>query len=307
MKSMRAIRFSSYGPPDVLTYGTVDKPSPSDGQILIEVVASGVNPADHKWRSGMFQQMVPLPMPHVLGYDVAGTVSAMGGTVEGLQLCDRVLAMLHPLTKGGYAEYAIAEASAVCRLPDGFDLNLAASLPTAALTGVQLINEHARPGPGDTILITGALGAVGRFAMLAALDAGASVIAAVRPDQKDEALALGASQALGLGEPLPKDLSINHLVDTVGGPDVAELARYVSDNGRILTVSTTPIDPAGLPVAPVFVTVRPDGPMLGQIVQRVAQGDLVPLPVRVMSLGEAAEAHRLMQAGGLRARIVLKP
>jgi NADPH2:quinone reductase len=304
---MRVIEFSGYGPPEVLKAGTRTFPAPMAGQVSVDVAASGVNPADGKWRSGMFRDMAPLSLPHIPGYDVAGIVSALGEGVDGVAVGDRVVIMLHPFTAGGYAERVLAEAGSIARLPDALDLELAASLPTPALTGVQMIREYIRPDPGETVLITGALGAVGRFALQTALEAGAVVIAAVRADQVDEALLLGAADTIVIGQPVAAGVRFDHVADTVGGPDVAALCRFVGHQGRIVNVATTPIDPTDLPVVPTFMGVRPDGAMLASIVHALGAGRLTTLPVRAMPLGEAAEAQRLVEAGGLRARIVLKP
>ena len=156
---MRAIQFDDYGPPEMLHLAEVDAPIPGAGQIQIRVAAIGVNPADFKWRQGMFRERSPLKLPHIVGYDVAGFVSALGPGVSSFRLNDRVVASL----RSAYAEFAVANVKACTPLPDGFDFVTAASLPCAALTGVQMIEDGVRPENGQTVLITGATGAVGAF------------------------------------------------------------------------------------------------------------------------------------------------
>lgn len=304
---MRVIQFAQYGPADVLQLAQRETPAPGPGEVLIHVAAAAVNPADHKWRSGMFRDFAPVPLPHVLGYDVAGTVAAVGEGVEAFAAGERVFCMLDPIRKGGYAEFAVASAAAVARLPADLELELAATLPTPGLTGVQLIQEHVRPAPGETVLVTGAVGAVGRFAVQTAREFSARVVAAVRAGQRDLARSLAAAEVVTLGETPSPDTRFDHVADTVGGAEVAELCRRLTPGGRIATVATAPIDPRGLPLPPVVVAVRPGGAMLAAVGRRVARGEVAVAPARALPLSEAAEAHRRVEAGALSERIVLRP
>jgi NADPH:quinone reductase len=304
---MRAIVFDNYGPAEVLRAAEVPQPVPTGSDLRVRVMFAGVNPADFKWRAGMFRDLVPLQLPHVLGYDVAGTVDACDEAVSGFRIGMSVAGMLDPVAKGGYAEFALLAASSAARLPDGLDPAVAAAVPTAGLTGVQLVEDHVRPEVGQRVLVTGATGAVGRFAVFAARRRGARVIAAVRASQVDAARALGCDSVVVLGEPPSVGLSFDHLIDTVGGADVASLCRLVTRGGRIRTAATTPIDPQGLPGAPEFVAVRPDGLRLAALLADVRSG-AVSVPIaRRLPLECAAEAHRLIEAGGLGGKIVLRP
>lgn len=304
---MHAVQFSEYGSADVLRLAKVLDPQPGTGEVRIRVAATGVNPADHKWRSGLFRDKVPIALPHIPGCDVAGTIDRVGDGVVALAVGERVFAKLDPRIMGGYAELVIARASWVAKVPAGFDLARAAALPTPALTGMQMIAEHVRPNPGETVLITGAVGAVGRFAVHTALQLGAQVIAATRASQREQALSLGASQAFVLGEEPPADMRFDHIADTVGGAEVAALGRLMGAAGRIVTVATSPIDSAGLEVMPLFVAVHPDGAALERIGKLVA-GGVIPLPpIRMLPLSEAAKAHRMVEAGRLGEKIILRP
>jgi len=304
---MQVIQFDHYGDVDVLYRAEVATPAPGPGAVRVRVAAAAVNPADVKWRQGMFKDFAPIGFPHVLGYDIAGTVDAVGPEVSGLKPGDRVFAMLDAFTKGGYAEYAVVPAGDVALIPEGLDFATAAALPTAALTGVQLIEDHLRPTPGQTVLITGAAGAVGRFAIAAARKLGARVVAAVRRTQAEEARALGADEVIALGEAEWTGAPFDHVADTVGGPAVAALCRHLAPGGLIRTVATTPIDPAGLSTEPVFIGVQRDAKKLAEIGRLVAAGE-VPAPVaKRLPLAEAAQAHRLVEAGGNAGKIILEP
>lgn len=304
---MRIVRFDDYGAADALYVAEIEIPRPDPGQLLIEVHAIGVNPADSKWREGMFRDFMPIPMPHVPGYEVAGTVKAVGPDVSGFAPGDRVATLLGNTTHGGYAEYALADAAASALMPDGLGFAAAAGLPVAGLTGAQMIEEHIRPAAGETILITGAVGAVGRCAVHVAQANGARVVAAVRSSQAEEARALGAHEVVPL-DGTPSDLlRFDHVGDTVGGPAVTALCRRMTAGGRICTAATDPIDPAGLPAAPEFMFLHQDGSRLADLLKNLASGAL-SLPVaREMPLAAAAEAQTLVRNGGVGGKIVLLP
>lgn len=299
---MRAIQFDTYGGPEVLHMGEAAEPQADEGQVQIKVAAVGVNPADGKWRSGMFQKTRELAMPHIPGYDVAGVISAVGTGVDGFKVGDRVAATV----KAAYAEVAVADAGACAHVPEGMELWQAAALPCPALTGVQLIEMGIEPKSGDAVLVTGATGAVGRFAAHAALAMGAKVIAAVRPAYFDETRGLGVSEVIALDQPVPEGMRFDHVADTVGGPAVAALCRHLKEGGRIVTVSTTPIDPAGLPSAPKFFGYKPIGTRLEQILRDVATGAASMPVARRLPLASAAEAQRLVEQGGAGGKIVLE-
>jgi NADPH2:quinone reductase len=300
---MRVIQFDNYGAPEVLHLAETDTPVPGPGQIQIQVAAIGVNPADFKWRQGMFRERVPLKLPHVVGYDVAGIVSKVGTGAAPFRLQDRVVASV----RGGYAEFAIANVKACANLPDGFDFVTAASLPCAALTGVQMIEDGVRPRVTQNVLITGATGAVGRFAVHAAVGLGARVIAAVRPTYFEEARQLGAHEVMSLDGENREALTFDHIADTVGGPAVAKLCKNLAPGGSIVTVSTTPIDPAGLSATPTFFAYSTEGSRLEQILEEVAAGKIEMPVAHRLPWTAAAEAHRLMERGGVRGKIVLLP
>lgn len=299
---MRAIVIDQYGGPEVLREAELPVPVLREGQVLVKVRAAAVNPADAKWRAGHFASFAPVMFPHVLGYDIAGDVVAGGEIAPGT----RVAAMLDTQEKGGYAEFAAVDASSLAVLPPTLPYETAAAIPTAGLTGVQLV-DAAGIEPGQRILITGAVGAVGRFALHAARQMGAQVVAAVRRYQKEEARRLGADDALALGEEQWVKGSFDHVLDTLGGDAVAALCRQVAAGGKILSVATRPIPSAALKTAPEFLAVQPSGRSLSQLVCAVAAGDISVPIADVLSFEAAAAAHRLVEDGGLAGKVVLAP
>ena len=304
---MRAIIFEEYGAPEVLRVREVETPCARAGQILIRIGAAAVNPADLKWRAGMFRAHAPVSFPHILGYDVAGTVVEVGSGAADFAPGDRVAALLDPMTKGGYAEFVAIAAHAAAKIPSSLDLQIAAAIPCAGLTGVQIIEESIKPRRGETVLITGATGAVGRFGLFSARRLGARVVAAVRASHAAEARALGAAQVIVLGEQDWTGAPFDHVFDTVGGPAIASLCRHLVPGGLIRTASTTPINPEGLSSKPVFVPVHQDGRRLRELALDVAAGR-IPIPMAGrMPLEQAVRAHHLVEAGGLGGKIILDP
>lgn len=304
---MRAVQFEQYGGPEVLKLVEVPDPVAGPGQVLVKIAAAAVNPADYKWRSGMFAQMVPLQLPHIVGYDVAGTVIAIGSGVSGFAVGDRVAALLNTITKGGYAEKVAIDAATVAKIPAGLDFERAAAIPCAALTGAQGIEETLQVAPGQTVLVTGATGAVGSAAVFYALRRGARVVAAVRARHAAIARAQGAAAVVVLGEEDWTGAPFDHVLDTVGGDAVAKLCRHLKPGGKIRTAATTPIDPTGLAAQPEFYGVHPDVAQLGTLMQAVADGRLPLTIARRLPLAEAAEAQKLVEAGGLNGKVLLIP
>ncbi len=278
------------------------RPRPKSREVLIRVAAIGVNPADAKWRMGMFSQMFPVAFPYVPGYDVAGTIEGGNTLAPGT----RVLAMLDNRKAGAYAQFVVVAEQAVAQIPDGLDDATAAALPTPALTGVQIVEEHVRPRAGDRVLVTGATGAVGRFAVHAAKSSGAYIIAAVRAEQRQTALAIGADETLVLGVEPDAALMVDHIVDTVGGAAVAALCRRVRPGGGIKTVATTPIPTDGVACSPEFITVHPDARRLAAIAGWVAAGRVVVPVAHRLPLAEAVQAHDYLDAGSVGGKIILE-
>lgn len=303
---MRVVECDEYGGPETLHLAERAIPSTEAGTIRIRVHAAAVNPADTKLRQGMFDSVAPLHFPQVLGYDVAGVVDELGAGVTGFVPGERVFAMLDMLKRGAYAEYVLVPAGDVVRIPDGLDFATAVAIPTGGLTGVQMIEEYARVQPGDVVLITGATGSVGRFAMFAASHCGAHLVAAVRQNQLEEARALGAAETVILGDAGWSGPDFKYVIDTVGGPQVAALCQHLRQDGAIFTAATTPINSEGLINAPVFVVVHNDPAKLQALANTTAAGQLAVPIGRRLPLAQAADAHRIVEKGGSGGKVILE-
>ncbi|WP_267389751.1 NADP-dependent oxidoreductase [Sphingomonas sp. GC_Shp_3] len=295
---MRAVRIHRYGGPEVLDYEeSVADPVIGADDVLIAAVATSVNPIDWKIRSGTRQKDFPLKLPAILGKDVSGTVLAVGRDVHHVVVGDRVIA----LTDATYAEQVAVPGKLVTHLPDGVDPIDAAALPLVSMTGDQLVRVATQAMAGQTILVSGALGSVGRAAVHSAMKLGATVIAGVRGHQLAEAESLGAPASVAIDDEdaLAALSQVDGVADTVGGDTAARLLRKVKAGGRFGYTSVLPEDAAkhaSIEISRVFA--QPDPAKLREFADDLRDGKFV-LPInRRMPLSEARAAHELLEKGG---------
>jgi NADPH:quinone reductase-like Zn-dependent oxidoreductase len=297
---MKAIVLKEYGGVDQLELREVPDPRPGPGEVRVKVAAASINPVDWKLRSGALRAFMPLVFPAVLGCDASGEVLELGPGATGLEVGDRVLGLLG--TSGHtYAEQVVGPAGAFALLPGGLDLIDAAALPLVTLTGAELIDEAVQPRRGETVLVTGAVGGVGRTAVYAARQLGARVFAGVRARQKAEAAALGAEGVVAIdsADDIERLPILDAIVDTVGGRAVAGLLTRLKKGGTLGTVLPEPPEAKalGLVVRPFHT--HPDAARLRKLAEAVARGALtIPIAKR-MPLAEAREAQRLAEGGGV--------
>jgi len=295
---MKAVVLHEYGPAKNLKYEDVPDPVAGDGEVLVRVSASSVNPIDFKMRSGAAQERFPVEFPAVLGRDIAGIVRAVGAGVEGFEPGDKVLAMGWK----AYAELAVVKASDLALAPEGLDVAEAAALPLVTLTGSQLITRGTKIQAGQTVLVTGAVGGVGRSAVWAAKKAGAVVFAGVRTAQLKEAEELGADAVLALDDAkaMEKMGFIDAVADTVGHETAEKLLAKVKPGGVFASVLGAPSNAKMNPtIQIVAVKAEPDGVALRGLAEDVAAGRFrIPIG-RMLPLEEAAEAHALAEKGGI--------
>lgn len=307
-----------YGGPEELVVAEIPMPEPSASQVLVGVGAISVNPVDLTTRAGINIPLSDAQFPMVLGWDVAGTVLAKGAAVTDLEVGDRVAAMVfQPVDqRGTYAAHLALDSTLLAKVPDELTLQQAATLPLAALTAAQLLAEVSTDG-AKTLLVTGALGAVGRYVVALAAQAGLEVLGAVAAERADDLRALGASVAVGrneftaaVRERYPD--GIDAAIDLVGGPTSHAAFDLVRSGGRYATAVPPYIDPSGQfePAREIHLhvhTVQPDAKQLGQLLALAAQ-NLIPTAVEAtFSLAEAADAHRRQAAGGLNGRVQILP
>src|ERR1035441_6351400 len=305
---MRAVVLHEYGGPERLKFeDNVPEPQISGSTVLIGAAAASVNPIDWKLRSGMRQKDSQLSFPAILGRDVSGVVRAVGANVKHFKVGDRVLA----LSNATYAELVAVDDSDVTHLPDGVDLADAAAIPLAALTGDQLVRLATNVQKGQVVLVTGALGSVGRAAVHMVKKIGAQVIAGVRGKELDDARSLGVSDVLAIDddEAIGIFRLVDAIADTVGGEVAAKLITKVKQSGFFGYTAVLP-ESAGAKNPTVKITrvgARPDASKVRDYAQDRPDGKFV-LPIgRRMPLRDAAEAHVLGQKGGIGKILLLAP
>ncbi len=311
---MKAIQFREYGTPDVLHYEDVAVPTPGAGQVRIKVAGTSFNSVDGNIRAGFMQEPMPLTLPHTPGLDVAGTVDELGDGVTSLQVGDTVVGFLPFTDDGAAAEYVLASADALTAAPTSIPLADAAALPIVGLTAWQALFVHADLQAGQRILISGASGAVGGYAVQLATSAGAHVLATAGPGSSDQVRTWGADEVIdhtttdvtsAVTEPVDVLLNLAPIE-----PDTfAALAELVADGGVV--VNTTVWMPAPSDdvrgVRGIDMYVASDAAQLAGLVARVDSGELTVDVARRVALAELPDVHASAADGTLKGKVVIVP
>jgi NADPH:quinone reductase-like Zn-dependent oxidoreductase len=294
---MKAIVVHQYGGPEVLKFEDYPDPVPGTGEVLVRVAASSVNPIDYKRRAGLTKDFYPIKFPGLIGVDIAGTVAKIGPGVEGFSVGDQVFAM----ADNTYAQLCVVKAAVLAKVPKGLDLIQAAALPLVTITGNQLLSATGVKA-GQTVLVVGAVGNVGRSAVFTAKQRGATVLAGVLKKQTDEAKTIGADQVVATDD----DTAIANLppldavADTVGGKTAEKLIAKVKSGGVYASVVEAPQNATKFPsVKVVHVFSKFDRKTLEFMAEAVRDGKLVIPVSRKLPLSEAAEAQAAAEKGGI--------
>ncbi|MGP3535138.1 NADP-dependent oxidoreductase [Microbacterium sp. RD1] len=309
---MKAVRFHQSGGPEVLRYEDAEQPVPGPGEALVRVAGSAFNPADAGIRGGFLP--FPVTLPHVPGYDVSGTVEALGDGVGNLAVGQRVVGFIPMGADGSAAEFVVAPATDLVSAPARIPLPDAAGLPSVGLTAWQALFEAGSVEAGQRVLINGAGGPVGGYAVQLAKRAGAHVLATASPRSSGAVRAAGADEvidhtatSLRAAVTEPVDVLLNLAPITPEG--FAALVPLVRDGGAV--VSTTPAVPTpgdeARGVRAVTIFLHPDADVLTQLVSLVDGGDLsVDIADRV-PLSELPAVHRRAEAGEIRGKVIAVP
>jgi NADPH:quinone reductase-like Zn-dependent oxidoreductase len=301
---MKAVVLTGYGDVEKLDFVEVDDPLPGPRQIKVKVAGASVNPIDCKIRRGDLRAVLPLELPTILGRDVSGEVVAVGLAVTEFQVGDRVMG----LVQHGYAEFVVASVDGFAKLPLEIETDQAAAIPLVGLAGMQLVEEGVAPRAGDKVLVTGAVGSVGRVAVFAAKQRGAQVIAGVRSSQLAAAEQLEPDDIVALDDPadVARLKPVDAIADTVNGQVITALLDKVRHGGVIGTVLDAPPGATQQGLRVHAILAHPDPERLAQLGESVVKGELV-LPIdRRLPLSEARTAQDLAEAGG-HGKILLVP
>lgn len=302
---MKAVRIHEFGGPEVLKYEDIPEPQPSHGDIRIRVIAAGVNPMDWKARQGA----IKLPLPLTMGIDVAGVVDALGPGVDAFKPGDHVFAKVS-LGQGGYAEYTATNASQAARKPKSIGFVEAAAIPTAGLAAWQALFDTAGLEGGQTVLVHGAAGGVGSFAVLFAKWKGARVFGTASSSNAEFLKSIGADVMIDYKaqrfENVVHDVDV--VLDTIGG-DTFERSWGVLKPGGFLvtTVANVPEGAAEAHgVRAKGMLTRADGSELAQIAAIIDERHIKPIVTTVLPLIEARRAQEMSESRHTRGKIVLR-
>ncbi|MFY9747256.1 MAG: NADP-dependent oxidoreductase [Acidobacteriaceae bacterium] len=287
---MKAVVLYEYGDVDKLRYETNQQEPPfGPSEVRVRVRATSINPIDWKLRSGAARSRFPLKLPAILGRDLAGEVADFGAEVKNFKKGDRVMA----LANATYAEFTTVSADILALIPEGLSFEQAAALPLVLTTGAQLIERAVKVQPGWTILVTGAVGGVGRTAVHVALKHGAHVIAGVKSSQRDEAAKLGADRIVALDD--DKDIAtlrdLDAIADTVNGETIAKLLPAIKPGGVLGSVLGEPKAAAGRNIEVNAIMAQPDARRLYELARDVARGEFTIPIAKVFRLEEARKAQ----------------
>lgn len=308
--AMQAVRFHEVGGPEVLRIEDVERPQPGTGEVLVQVTASAYNAADNGMRGGFLP--IPVQLPHVPGYDVSGTVAALGEGVHGLAVGDAVVGFLPMERDGGAAEYVVTPAEALVAAPTSVPLADAAALPSVALTAWQALFDEGRLEAGQRVLVNGAGGVVGKYAIQLAVRAGVHVVATASPRSADAVRAAGAQQVIdhtttdvlaALDEPV--DVLLN--LAPIEPEQFRALVTAVRDGGTVVSTTAfmaTPDDESrGVRAETVFVL--PNRERLAELVALVDAGQLTVEVTRRIPLAELPALHAEGAAGRIAGKVVV--
>ena len=308
--TMKAIVVHEYGGPEVLKYEDVPRPEPKDDQILVRVVAAGVNPVDGMIRSGMFETKPYRNSLRILGGDIAGVVEQVGSKITKFKTGDPVFAYLSLENNGGYAQYALANEREAAPKPKSLTYVEAAAVPIVALTAWQALVDTAKLSAGQTVLIHGGSGGVGSFAIQIAKAHGAKVIATASTANQDSLKELGADTAVDYTkqkfEDIAKDVDV--VLDSIGKDTLARSYGVVKKGGFIVSLVARPnqaqLDKHGIRGA--ALSVEPNSDELAEMGRLIDEKKIRVIVSQTFPLSEAIKAQEQVATGHTRGKIVLK-
>jgi 2-desacetyl-2-hydroxyethyl bacteriochlorophyllide A dehydrogenase len=306
--TMKAVVAHEYGAPEVLKLEEITRPEPKEDELLVRVIASGVNPADPLTLSGKFAKEWGTHLPLIPGYEIAGIVEKTGATVTSLKAGDAVYG--YPTFGGGWAEYVAVKEWEVAPKPKSLNFAEAAAVPMGALTAWQALVDAAQLHEGQTILIHGGSGGVGSFAIQIAKARGGRVIATASTANQDLLKQLGADVAIDYTkqkfEEIAKD--VDYVLDPVGKDMLARSYGAVKKGGVILALVARP-DPEELKkhgIRAIGIWAKPSAKDLSEIAQLIDAGKIKPIVTQIRPLTEAVAAEQQAETHHTRGKVVLR-
>src|SRR5436190_2929659 len=308
--TMKAVVIHQYGGPKVLKYEDIPRPEPKDDQLLIRVIAAGVNPVDGMIRSGMFDKEEKRAFPIILGDDVAGVVEKVGSKITKFKAGDPVFAYVSLDNSGGYAQYALVTEHEAAPKPKSLTYVEAAAVPVVAMTAWQALVDTAKVSAGQTVLIHGGSGGVGSFAIQIAKARGAKVIATASTANQDLLKQLGADVCIDYTKQNFEDLAknVDVVLDSIGKETLARSYGVVKKGGFIVSLVARPdraeLDKHSIRGAPM--SVAPNSDELAEITKLIDAKKVKVIVSQTYPLSDAVKAQEQAATGHTRGKIVLK-
>lgn len=310
MATMKAVRIHEYGGPEVLRYENAPRPEPASGEVLIRVHASAVNPIDWKVRQGFAKERLKYKMPFIPGWDLSGVIETAGPGATRLKHGDEVYSRPDISRDGSYAEYIVVRESEVALKPKSIDHVNAAAIPLAGLTAWQALFDAAKLTSGQTLLIHGAAGGVGTFAVQLAKLKGACVIGTASKKNHDFLRSLGADEVIDYNAVKFEDVvhDVDVVLDTITGETEVRSYQTLKKGGIYVSILMPPSPEKaaqyGVRCAHTFVQANPE--QLSEIAKLVDSGKVKPIIEKVFPLAEARAAQESNATGHTRGKIVLR-
>ena len=308
--TMKAAVIHQYGGPEVLKYEDIPRPEPKGYELLVRVIAAGVNPVDGMVRSGMFDKEGKRAFPIVLGGDIAGIVEKIGSKVTKFKVGDPVFAYVSSDDSGGYAQYSLVMEREATPKPKSLTYVEAAAVPTVALTAWQALVDSAKLAAGQTVLIHGGSGGVGSFAIQIAKARGAKVVATASTANQDFLKQLGADVAIDYTKQKFEDVAknVDVVLDAIGGDTLARSYGVVKKDGIIVSLVARPkqaeLEKHGIRGS--TLNAEPNSEELAEVGKLIDEGKIKVIVSQTFPLSEAVKAQEQVATGHTRGKIVLK-
>ncbi len=307
---MKAIQIHEFGGPEVLKLEEISRPEPMADEVLIKVFASGVNPIDWKIRAGHGKEKFPVKLPLIPGWDVSGEIEEVGNDIKNFKIGDEVYGRPDPTKNGTYAEYVVVKANLISTKPKSIGHEKAAGVPLAGLTAWQALFDHGNLQPGQKVLIHGASGGVGTFAVQFAHWKGAYVIGTTSKENVALVKKLGADKVLDYKkvkfEEKLKNLDL--VIDLIGGDTQKRSLKALKRGGTLVTTVApeTQEEAKEKDIKVIGFMAKSDPEDLEQIAQLIDSGKVHPVISKILPLEKAEEAQQLIEDGHTRGKIILK-
>ena len=312
MENMKAVRVHNYGGPEVLRFEDAPRPTPGSGELLIRVHAASVNPLDWKVRAGFMKDYIPLPLPFIPGWDVSGVVEAVGSGVTKFRKGDEVYARPDVTAHGygAYAEYVVAKETETALKPKSIDHVHATTIPVGAVTAWRALFDTAALKEGQRVLIHGAAGGVGSFAVQLAKWKGAHVIGTASTRNQAFLRDLGVDEPIDYEKARFEDLvhDVDVVFDPIGGETQQRSWKTLKKGGILVSIVGPPsVEEAKKHgVRSASLSAKGGSSLLAELATLVDSGKIKPMVEKVLPLSEARQAHELNETGHARGKIVLK-